>query len=83
MTEITILTNQKEADEILAGDKRWVVREQRVKEGTIFRFQLIKNNRRALHKVNAKKYTVTRSDDYLTAPIVKGVYMTSFKEVEA
>ena len=81
MTQYTIKTNEKEAGEILAGNKSYIIRSEKdaIKKGDIIRFQLIKNLKPVYHQVSKITYVVTMVDDWLTAPISKGCKLVCFK----
>lgn len=83
MTQYTIPTNDKEAEAILKGDKRFIIRNHRdvMHQGDMITFQLYRNMKRIYHQVNNLRYVVTRVDDYRTAPITKGCKLISFKEM--
>ena len=84
MTEYTFKTNMNEVDEILSGNKRYVIRSDKeaIKKGDIIRFQLIKSMKPVHHLITKRKYIVTMVDDYLTAPIPKGCKLVCFKVAE-
>lgn len=81
MTEYTMMTNEKEVAQILAGDKRYIIRSDKdaIKAGDRIKFQLIRNQKKVYHQISRKTYVVTMVDDYLTAPIAKGCKLVSFK----
>ena len=81
MTQYIIKTNEKEAYQILNGDKRYIIRSDKevIKAGDTIHFQLIKNQKPVYHQVSRVPYVVTIVDDYLTAPIARGCKLVSFK----
>lgn len=86
MAQITVKTNEKEANAVLSRDKSWLVRSDKgvlknVKPGDIIKLQLIKNLKPVYHPISKKAYVVTIVDNYITAPIAKGSIIISLKEV--
>lgn len=82
MTQYTIKTHEKEVQDILAGAKRYIIRSEKdaIKKGDILKFQLMKQQKPVYHQISKKTYKVTLVDDYLTAPIARGVKLVSFRE---
>lgn len=83
MTIRVIKTNEIEANKILDGKVRFVIRSSRdfYKENDIIKFRVIKNLHDVLHKIDSKKYVVTSVMDHRDAPIVEGYQFISFREV--
>lgn len=83
MTIRTIKTTEAEANKILEGKLRFLVRGDRdfFKENDIIKFRVIKNLHDVLHKIDSKKYVVTVVMDYRDAPIVEGHQLIGFREV--
>lgn len=83
MTIRTIKTTEGEANKIIEGKVRFIIRSDRdfFKENDIIKFRVIKNLHDVLHKIDSKKYVVTAVMDYMDAPIVKGYQFIAFREV--
>ena len=80
MTQITMKTNEKEANEVWTGKRRHIIRSKKdaPKEGEWMKFQLYKDRRPVYHQVSKKTFLVTIVEDYLTAPIAKDAVLISF-----
>lgn len=83
MTIRTIKATEAEANKILEGKLRFIIRGDRdfFKENDIIKFRVIKNLHDVLHKIDSKKYVVTAVMDHMDAPIVEGYQFISFREV--
>lgn len=83
MTIRTIKTTEAEANKILEGKLRFIIRGDRdfFKENDIIKFRVIKNLHDVLHKIDSKKYVVTAVMDHMDAPIVKGYQFIAFREI--
>jgi hypothetical protein len=83
MTIRTIRITEAEANKIIEGKVRFIIRGDRdfFKENDIIRFRVIKNLHDVLHKIDSKKYVVTAVMDHMDAPIVKGYQFIAFREV--
>ena len=83
MTIRTIKTTEAEANKILDGKLRFIIRGDRdfFKENDIIKFRVIKNLHDVLHKIDSKKYVVTAVMDHMHAPIVKGYQFIAFREI--
>ena len=83
MTIRTIKTTEAEANKILDGKLRFIIRGDRdfFKENDIIKFRVIKNLHDVLHKIDSKKYVVTAVMDHRDAPIVEGYQFISFREI--
>ena len=83
MTIRTIKTTEAEANKIIDGKIRFIIRGDKdfYKENDIIKFRVIKNLHDVLHKIDSKKYVVTAVMDHRDAPIVEGYQFISFREV--
>ena len=82
MVEYMIKTNEAEAQAILNGDIRHIIRNvPAIKRGDIIKFQMVKKMKSVYHPISKHTYIVTRVDDYLTAPIAEYNKLISFKEI--
>ena len=83
MTIRKIKTTEAEANKILDGKLRLIIRGDRdfFKETDIIKFRVIKNLHDVLHKIDSKKYVVTAVMDHRDAPIVEGYQFIAFREV--
>lgn len=83
MTFYTIKTSETEADQILKGDKRFIIRDRRsyFSKGDHITFLAVKDGKPISHKVGIKTYEVTDVYDHMSAPIEKGYKLISFKEI--
>lgn len=83
MTIRTIKTTEAEANKIINGKIRFVIRGDKdfYKENDIIKFRVIKNLHDVLHKIDSKKYVVTAVMDHRDAPIVKGYQFIAFREI--
>lgn len=81
MTWLIVKTNEKEANEILNGNKRFFIRSDRdvINKGDNITFQLMRNGKSVYHPVGKKLYEVTGTYDYLTAPVQKGWQLICFR----
>lgn len=83
MTIRTIKTNEAEANKIVEGRLRFIIRDDRdfFKENDIIKFRVIKNLHDVLHKIDSKNYIVTAVMNHMDAPIVEGYQLIGFREV--
>ena len=83
MTIRTIKTTEAEANKIIDGKIRFIIRGDKdfYKENDIIKFRVIKNLHDVLHKIDSKKYVVTAVMDHRDAPIVEGYQFISFREI--
>lgn len=83
MTIRTIKTTEAEANKIIDGKIRFIIRGDRdfYKENDIIKFRVIKNLHDVLHKIDSKKYVVTAVMNHRDAPIVEGYQFIGFREV--
>lgn len=83
MTIRTIKTTEAEANKIINGKIRFVIRGDKdfYKENDIIKFRVIKNLHDVLHKIDSKTYVVTAVMDHRDAPIVKGYQFIAFREI--
>lgn len=83
MTIRTIKTTEAEANKIIDGKIRFIIRGDKdfYKENDIIKFRVIKNFHDVLHKIDPKKYVVTAVMDHRDAPIVEGYQFIAFREV--
>lgn len=83
MTIRTIKTTEAEANKIIDGKIRFIIRGDKdfYKENDIIKFRVIKNLHDVLHKIDSKKYVVTTVMDHRDAPIVEGYQFIAFREV--
>lgn len=79
----TIKTNPREAEEIMQLHKGFIFRNEKdaIKVNDIIQFNVIKQNKSVLHRIDSKKYVVTAVMDHMDAPIVKGYQFIAFREV--
>ena len=66
MTTVRVPTNEREANEIVKGDRRFIIRTEKlnIKKGDVLEFQLYKNMKPALNQINSRKYLVTIVEDW-------------------
>lgn len=81
MTTYTIMTNKNEADQIVCGNKMYVLRTDSVRYslGNVVSFAVIDNKRRIEHPIAGYKYIVSfveRGD-----PIRDGVVLLGLKRI--
>lgn len=83
MTIRTIKTTEAEANKIIDGKIRFIIRGDKdfYKENDIIKFRVIKNLHDVLHKIDSRKYVVTAVMDHRDAPIVEGYQFIAFREV--
>lgn len=83
MTIRTIKTTEAEANKIIDGKIRFIIRGDKdfYKENDIIKFRVIKNLHDVLHKIDSKKYVVTAVMDHRDAPIIEGYQFIAFREV--
>ena len=70
----TVKTNPREAEEIMQLHKGFIFRNEKdaIKVNDILQFNVIRENRPALHRIETKLFVVTSVDDCMTAPVQRG-----------
>ena len=70
----TVKTNPREAEEIMQLHKGFFFRSSKdaIKVNDIIQFNVIKQNKPVLHRIETKLFVVTSVDDCMTAPVAKG-----------
>lgn len=70
----TVKTNPREAEEIMQMHKGFFFRSEKdaIKVNDIIQFNVIKQNKPVLHRIETKLFVVTSVDDCMTAPVAKG-----------
>ena len=68
MTTVRVPTNQREVDEIVKGDRRHIVRTEKlnIKKGDVIEFQLYRSAQPVLGQINSRKYLATIVEDWKT-----------------
>ena len=82
MTERIVKTNDKEANQILNGEKTYFIRSDKdlYQIGYIIRFQNMRLAKPVYHQIQRIKYEVTQVDNWQTAPLKKGYQLISVRE---
>lgn len=79
----TVKTNPREAEEIMQLHKGFIFRNEKdaIKVNDIIQFNVIKQNKPVLHRIETKLFVVTSVDDCMTAPVQRGFKLIGFRQI--